>query len=343
MALYERLLTAPNVGFYVQNNPIYQMPYALEALAPEVKRQSRIMSSVFMDSVAPTLLSLLALNADSIPRARGSFEIKRLEMPYFKNHYERNEQVYDEITRVNESNDLMVQEAARILYDDAGHLFADAELTKEFMRAKIYTEGKLAIASNGQAYAYDFGVPDGHKVKPTVKWNLTTADPVKDLRKWKRQMELERGVTLDEMWINGATIEHIANTDAVKNAMYVFAQGKVTPDDTEVVSFLERKLQMTIYVYNKGYKDGNTFKPFIADGTVLLKPLGQLGKTYMGLTPEEQGKIDGNKELTDVYLVKNVAFATWESAEPVMKCLKATMSCLPSFDRAKDVIIASVL
>lgn len=343
MALYERLLTASNVGFYVQNNPIYRTPYAMEALAPEVKRQSRMMSSVFMDSPAPTLLSLSALNADSIPRARGSFEIKRLEMPYFKNHYERNEQIYDEINRVNETNDLAVQEAAAMLYNDAGHLFEDAELTKEFMRAKIYTEGKLAIASNGQAYAYDYGVPNEHKVKPATKWNVATADPVRDLRKWKRQMELERGVTLDEMWLNGATIEHIANTDAVKNAMYVFAQGTVTPDDSEVVSFLERKLQMTIYVYNKGYKDGNTHKPFIADGTVLLKPLGALGTTYMGITPEEQGKLDGVKELSDVYLVKNVAFATWGTADPVMKNLKASMSCLPSFKRAKDVIIASVL
>ena len=210
-------------------------------------------------------------------------------------------------------------------------------MTQEAINAQVFTTGMLTLASNGQSYKYDYKIPDGHKVQVTTDWDEATANPVKDLSDWKLKMRTERGVQLEEAYMNPTTLSWLLDATSIKNGIYVFANGTVAPTEDDLIPYLEGRTHLRIFVYDRGYTNAEgKFVPFIADGTVVLSPSGYLGKGWSAETPEES-------DAEDVYVVGNgIALTTWRQQDPVGKYLKASMLYLPSFERKDDIIIANV-
>lgn len=338
MAKYEKYLTASNVGVYYEENPKVRVPFLLNSKFEPRHKISRKVDWATMSAKMPELLSLAGNNTDAIALERGELSINSAKMPYFKNRYDIDEDDIDLFKIVDESNTDAIKELLNRVYDDASHLVENAEMTQEAINAQVFTTGALSLSSNGQSYKYDYKIPTNHKVTATTKWSVATANAVKDISTWKKIIRDERGTMPTEMYLNSTTLEYLADTDAIKNAMYVFANGTVTPTAEEVQAFLERKLAIKIFVYDQGYANSeHKFVPFIADGTVVLTPDGYIGKGWSAETPEES-------DATDVYTVGNgIALTTWRQQDPVAKYLKASMLYLPSFERKDEVIIASVL
>jgi hypothetical protein len=137
----------------------------------------------------------------------------------------------------------------------------------------------------------------------------------------------------------------LAKVDAIKNAVYVYAGGKVTPSADEVRKYIMGATDCNIYVYTKGYTDpkDKTFKKFVGDGVVVLFPENEdLGETVYGTTPEEADLIGGATD-ADVQIVDTgVAIAEYTQNDPVMRSIKVSEVVLATLDNGDYIYIADV-
>ena len=103
--------------------------------------------------------------------------------------------------------------------------------------------------------------------------------------------------------------------------------------------FAETQIQFA--VYSKTYDNNGTSTKFVADGTVVLFPEGNLGNTWFGTTPEESDLMSGTD--ADVSIVDTgVAITVTKKTDPVNVSTKVSMITLPSFEMADEIIIATV-
>ena len=69
-----------------------------------------------------------------------------------------------------------------------------------------------------------------------------------------------------------------------------------------------------------------------------MLPDGELGKTHVGVTPEESDLM--NSLTAEVSLVDNyIAVTTHKEHDPVNVEMKVSMVGLPSFERANEILI----
>lgn len=340
------LITSKAIAAYWKIKKNERAPYFGENLFPNDKKLGLDLAWIKGARKAPVKLMLSAFDAKSIPLNRGNVSKLSTDMPFFKNSMDIGEKQRQELNKLigSNANQKMVDIVVRDIFNDKMHLLENAALTREIMRMEILTTGALSLADNGQSYSYDYGVPSNHKVTPTVKWDQsTTADPVADINAWLDAIDDETGSRPTRGVMNGNTLKLIQNCDSIKNAIYVLGQGKVTPTRAEVVNYLQKETNVIFAINNKGYQNANgTSTKFIADGTVVLFPEGKLGNTWFGTTPEESDLMAGAAAAQVEIVDTGVAITTTIKTDPVNVETKVSMICLPSFEMAEEVIIATV-
>lgn len=343
MASIYDIVTAKEVASYWETNGIYRQPYFGELKFPNDKQIGLDLAWIKGAKNAPVQLSPSTLDAKVIPISRQGLEKYNEEMPFFKNSMLINEKDRQALnTAIQSGNQAVIDILTKRIFDDNSTLLENAALTREAMRMQALTTGMISISGNGVALSYDYGVPANHKVAPTTKWTVSaSADPIADIIAWADLIANTKGTRPTEILMNGATLNMIKKADAVKNAVYVFGQGKVTPSTSAVKSFIEQETGMTLYIYDKGYDNNGVFTKFVADGTVVLMPEQNLGKTWFGTTPEESDLQTGSK--AEVSIVDTgVAIATYKETDPVTVVTKASELVLPSFEMADLIVIATV-
>lgn len=342
MNIYD-IVTAKEIASYWDVKSQYEAPYFGEMKFPSNKKLGLDLSWIKGASGAPVALQPSAFDAKVVPLSREGFEKLAYEMPFFKNSLVVDEKTRQELNMVIASgNQSAIDLVVGRIFDDETNLVRNARLAMEKMRMQALTTGAITISDNGVKLSYDFGVPSANKVTPDVKWDIAaTADPIADIEKWLDQIENKTGARPTEALINSVTLGYIQKADAVKNAIYVLGQGKVTPNRQEVLNYLLNETGVTFYVYNKGYSDNGQFTKFVADGTVVFMPEGALGNTWFGTTPEESDLMTGTDAQVSI-VETGVALTTTKLTDPVNVSTKASMICLPSFELADQIIIASV-
>jgi hypothetical protein len=286
-------------------------------------------------------LSASSFDAKAMPLSREAFSKVETEMPFFKNSKNINEKLRQELLKVMQTgNQEYINNIKNEIYNDEEELLAGADLARERMRMLIMTTGKIEFTDpNGQSLAYDFGVPSGNL--KTSDWEtIATSDPVKDLNDWADYIEQENGVRPTSVMMNKTTFNLIAKSTAVKNAMYVFANGTVTPTATDATTYISTQTNLKLYIYNKGYKISGTFTKFVADNKVVMF-VEDLGYTNFGTTPEEadlMGSTNARVSIVDT----GVAITTSQEIDPVNVMTKVSMVCLPTITNANLLLIADV-
>lgn len=339
-------VTPKAIAAYWQERQQYEKPYLGEALFPNDKQLGLDLSWFKGVRKSPAPLSLSAFDADVLTRSRGKFERLSTEMPFFKNSKRIDEKLRQQInTFISNNNSRALEIMFNHLFEDTIDLLRDAALGREVMRWQILTTGSLALVENGQKYEYDYDVPTSHKKVPSVKWDVkATADPVADIISWKNIIANETGNPPTEMYLNTVTLDTMAKTDAIQKGIFARYSNIFTePTPNEVKAYISQRLDgLQIIVYDKGWDKNGTFTKFIPDGTVILTPNAKLGNTVFGTTPEESDLMSGanaNVMITDT----GVAITTWKIEDPVTVETKVSQIVLPTFERANEVIIASVL
>ena len=292
----------------------------------------------------PVGLKLSAYDAKSIRRDRQGIEKYKTEMPFFKESMVIDEKLRQQLnTLIQTQNEAIIRTMIAKIFDDQIKLIRAAYETIERMRMQLLTTGTITLASNGQAYSYDYGMPQDNFITVQNAWSDGNANIVKDINEVKK-LARKRGYKLTRAICNSNLLETLtANTNIAKR-IYVMSNGNVYITAQEVKRFIEQETGITIYVQDNGYIDETTgnFVNYFADDVFVMIPDGQLGETHLGVTPEESDLMTGATK-AEVSLVNNgIAVTTFAIEDPVNVETKVSMVALPSFEQADGVFILDV-
>ena len=321
-------------------------PFLLEAWFPTEKQLGTEIT--YFKGKKPNVrpLDLSAYDVPALPLEREAFEKVTTEIPFFKNKMAMNEKIRQELLKVLATNNQAYLDAVlNQIYNDNKTLLEDATLTREIMRAMLLTTGVVAMESNGQAIAYDYGVPAENK--KTALWNdPETSNPIEDVRGYMDEIENKTGVRPNTIIMNRNTYGKMVKSKALRNsvlALTSFLGGGVTVSDARVKQYFLDETGATLYIYDKGYynKEEKKVIKFFADDVFVLLPNNPVGKTVFGTTPEEADLMSGTD--ADCQIVDTaVAITSWKEKDPVRVDTKVSMSVVPTLEMPETIVIVTL-
>lgn len=337
------LVTAANMTEYWVNLDLNDVTVG-DQLFPFVKEIGLKLSFIKGANSQVRALRLSAFDSKSIRRDREGIEEVETKMPFFKESMVVDEELRQQLnTLIQTNNRALILSIVRRIFDDNTKLIKAAYETVERTRMQLLTTGVITLASNGQSYQYDYGMPAGNKITVQTAWSNSAADPIKDIQDVKDAARTATGARITRAMCNSNCLKKLLNNTAIKNRLYVLAQGNVTITLEEVQRYVEREAGIVIYVNDNGYiADNGTFTRYFADDVFTLFPDGPLGYTHYGRTPEESDLMNGATD-AEVALVKDaIAVTTSKQIDPVNVETKVSMIMLPSFEQANNVFILDV-
>ena len=345
MSIFD-LIKAPELTSYWEEHTQDMPPYLGEELFPADKKLGLKLDWIKGANGLPVVLKPSAFDVGAVPRPRIGFEKLSTQMPFFKESTYVDEELRQELNMVMETgNQAYIDAVVRRVFADEVHLLEGARARREEMRMMALTTGAIAITANGQAYNYDYGMPEEHKVSAGTSWaDLVNSDPIEELRTWMDTVEDDTGIRPTRGVCTRQTWGYLRRNENIIKSLFVLSNGQVGAiSDARLTQYLLDELGLELVIYGKRYKnDAGTATQFVPDDTIVLFPSGNLGTTWFGTTPEESDLMGGkaaNVSITDV----GVAVTTIQKADPVNVETKVTMICLPSFEAADSVLIADVV
>ena len=341
-SLFELLVSSNIVAYWLEAN-VNSQPMLGETLFPTVREIGTKLEWIKGANNQPVALRLSAYDAKSIRRDSKGIEKFDTEMPFFKESKYIDEKMRQQLNILMQTNNqaLINQILSKIFIDEI-ELIKASHIALERMRMQALTTGTIVLASNGQSYAYDYGVPTEQKVTVGKSWSDASADIIGDIANYVETMKA-KGVNITRAICNSSVAKYFKNNTAMKNAIYVFANGTVNVTTNKALEYIYAETGVRIVVNDDVYvnEDGTVVK-YIPDDTFVMLPEGDLGYTHMGVTPEESDLM--NSLNAKVSVVDNgIAVTTHEEHDPVNVETKVTMVALPSFERANEVVIVDVI
>lgn len=334
------LMQAPELAAYWEELTQDEAPYPAEELFPANKKQGLSLRWIKGSRGLPVVLKTSAFDAAAIPRPRIGFERLSAEMPYFKESTYIDEELRQELNIVLETgNQAYIDSVMNRVFDDETRLLRGAAAARERMRMMALTTGVISMASNGQSFNFDYGIPSANKVDADVAWSsLSTADPIEDIRQLMEDIQDATGAQITRAMCNGKVWRQLRNNAKIKSSIYVLTAGAGVVSDAQLRDFIAQELNgLQILVNDKRYKDeSGATQPFMPDNTFVMFPDGNLGNTWFGTTPAESDLLSGNAAnvaITDT----GVAVVTSQKVDPVNVETIVSMICLPSFEAADQV------
>lgn len=319
-------------------------PYLGEILFPDKKQIGLDLSYIKGSKGMPVELNLSAFDARAIKKNRIGFQEVKTSMPFFKNSMSIDEDLRQKLLiAIQAGNQQYIQTILSKIFQDTVTLLEDAAVTREKMRMQLLSTGTITMANNGQEYSYDYGIAGTHKKTPTKTWDNADADPIGDIIEWQDVIENEGYGRPSRAITSRKVLRDLMKNTNIKNAVYVFSQGKVALNETALRSYILDQTGVTIEVYEKKYKalDG-TVTRFIPEDLFILIPEGDLGNTYFGTTPEEADLMTSQNAKVAI-VDTGVAVTTTEQVDPVEVTTKVSQVTMPSFEAADQIIIADVI
>ena len=337
------LVSAKNIAqFWLEKN-LNAQPLLGETLFPNQKEIGVRLDWIKGAHNQPVGLRLSAYDSKSIRRDRKGFEKFETEMPFFKESMYIDEELRKNLnTMLQTNNEELVNQILTRIFDDEMQLINASYVTLERMRMEALTTGAITLASNGQAYSYDYGLENGQKKTVATSWSNPDADILGDIISYVEEMKA-KGIAITRAVCNSSVAKLFRTNTAIKNAVYVFANGTVNVTTARALDYIYNETGVSIYVYDNVYVDENENAiKYVPDNTMVLLPEGQLGKTHLGVTPEESDLM--NALNAEVSLVNGaIAVTTHKEHDPVTVETKVSMVALPSFERANEIVIVDVI
>ena len=339
------LIRAPEIASYWQELTQDAPPYLGETLFPPQKKLGLNLSWLKGKKGLPVALKLSAFDVKAIPRQRIGMEKMSTDMPFFKESMYVDEELRQELNKVLESgNPAYIDAITNRIFDDSTTLLEAARVARERMRMQLITTGEISIASNGQAYDYDYGLDATTQlVDASAKWSIATTDIIGDIRKWQDDIEDVTGVRPNRAVCSRKTWSYMLKNTLIKKTLAVLSDGTEYLSDAKLRTYLAEELDLAVTVYSKRYMgDNGTPMKYIPDDTFILLPPGNLGNTWFGTTPEESDLMASSAVENVSVVDTGVAVTTMKQADPVNVEIKVTQICLPDFPVADQIVIADV-
>lgn len=335
-------------------NEIYSnsIPYLGTALFPDRKKLG--LKLEFLKGYRSLPIALMPSAFDTKPTVRGRIGVKDFstKMPFFRESMKLNEEDRQQLLMFQESaNNQYARQLMQTIFDDRANLISGALVQAERMRMSLLVDGTIDISAPNDAgivvaYKYNYD-PQGEWVDSNTDtvatdWDNTQADIYGDILTIKKDAAA-RGIDLRRAICTTKTWSYICKNEAIKKDMNPVGYQNIIISDADVRRYLIEKLGITFTIYDKQYKDeAGTDKQFYPDNYVTFMPVGTLGNTWYGTTPEEADLMSGNKD-ADVSIVNTgVAILNKKESLPVNIITAVSEIVLPSFERMGDVFVLKV-
>lgn len=337
------LVTAEEIVAYWETLATQQPPYLGEELFPADKKLGLDLKWIKGADGLPVVLLPSAYDVKSKKRDRIGFEKLAAEMPFFKESTTIDEELRQQLNMVIATgNQAYIDSVLNNVFNDEMRLLRGARAQRERMRMQALTTGAISIAANGQAYDYDYGMPENHKATVKTSWSDASATIIDDIRTALDTIEEDTGVRPTRATCSSKTWGYFRKNTEIRNA--ILGNNSAVPvSEDKIKSYIMEELDLEIVVYSKKYTDETgAQEKFVADDIFVMFPSGALGTSWFGTTPEESDLLASNVanvRITDT----GVAVTTTKETDPVNVDTKVSMIFLPSFEAADQVFILDVL
>lgn len=337
------LVTAEEIVAYWETLATQQPPYLGEELFPADKKLGLDLKWIKGADGLPVVLLPSAYDVKSKKRDRIGFEKLAAEMPFFKESTTIDEEMRQQLNMVIATgNQAYIDSVLNNVFNDEMRLLRGARAQRERMRMQALTTGAISIAANGQAYDYNYGMPENHKSTVKISWSDASATIIDDIRTSLDTIEEDTGVRPTRATCSSKTWAYFRKNTEIRNA--ILGNNSAVPvSEDKIKSYIMEELDLEIVVYSKKYTDETgAQEKFVADDIFVMFPSGALGTSWFGTTPEESDLLASNVanvRITDT----GVAVTTTKETDPVNVDTKVSMIFLPSFEAADQVFILDVL
>lgn len=343
MSIYDLIISEEIVAYW-ELLTHEREPYMGEELFPDDKKLGLDLKWLKGSNGLPVVLKASAFDVAAIPRPRIGFEKLSAQMPFFKESKYIDEELRQELNKVIESNNqAYIDAVVNRIFNDEMDLLEGAAAQRERMRMMALTTGTIVMEGNGQAYEYDYQMPEEHKKTVGKSWSDPTANILNDIREGIDKIENDTGVTVERAVCGGKVLGYFRNNNEIRASLTNAETGERFISDNKVLQFVSDELGIQVVKNDKRFKDeSGTAQRYVPDDVFVMFPSGRLGTTWFGTTPEESDLMTGsvaNVTITDT----GVAVTTIQKADPVTVETKVTMICLPDFPTADQVYILDVI
>lgn len=354
--LNEALKADAFVGFLESTKEVYKQDLTLEAMFPMARMDGDSFSYIKTANSAIELTAPSALDAEPIAQNREGFDASEGKLPLFRKKMNINEK-----EKRNLKNYMMmtgkegaIKDTIMRIYDDQATLITGAQMTMEFLRAKVLMDGKITMVSKGGAVNIDYKIPSENKytLTSTNKWDNVDAKILDDIRSWLDKVEDETGERPARMVMNRKTFGYFRNNKDIRANLLPLSllatasvAGSVTIADSQIVETIKAITGLTeIIVYNKKIQyDGKTYD-LIEDNKVAIVPEGILGQTMIGTSPAEENMAEANASGANIAVTGDgiaVNVVTTKQA-PYSTTTEIEFIGLPSYIKSNRVVLATV-
>lgn len=341
------VVKATEIGTYYNEMTKERAPYLGETLFPVNKKLGLDLKWIKGSKGIPVALKSSAFDAKAELRDRIGFADFNTEMPFFKESMLVKESDRQELNKLqdNPKNQPYIDLIAKNIFDDVTTLVEGAEVQFERMRMQLLSEGKIAIKvkdASGVEKALDYDYNLSEDQKPSTDWTNPTADILGDITKWMEDAELRTGSMPTRAICTSKTFSYIMKNEAIIKAIKGIMP-EVAITKAKVQRYIQEELQLAIEIYSKKYKsEAGVVTNYFKDDVFTLLPDGNLGNTWMGTTPEESDLMTGATDAEVSIVKQGIAITTTKETDPVNVKTKVSVITLPSFERADEVVIATV-
>lgn len=342
MTIYE-LVTAESITSYWEEVAGGLPPYLGDELFPSDKKLGLQLDWIKGSRGLPVVLKPSAYDVKAVKRPRIGFSKLTTQMPFFKESTGIDEETRQKLNMVMETgNQAYIDSVMNQVFDDETELLKGARAQRERMKMMLLTTGAISIAANGQAYDYDYGMPQDHKGEVTTSWSNAAADIYGDIEKILDKIEEDTGIRPERAVVSQKTWGYFRKNTALRNG--ILGNNSAAPvSDDQIKKYILDNLEVEIVKYTKKYIDeaGNK-QAYIPDDVFVAFPKGALGTGWFGTTPEESDLMSGtaaNVSITDT----GVAVTTVKETDPVNVDTKVTMIFLPSCPTIDQIYILDVI
>lgn len=358
LTIYD-LVDSKAIGAYVEEIYSNQIPDLGETLFPRRKKLGLDLKWIKGYNQVPVSLMPSAFDAKPTLRDRIGLTEVQTEMPFFREAMRFGEKDRQELLRIQDSSNMQYLRAELDkIFDDRAHLVAGADVVPERMRMSLLVDGKIDIVAPDDKgvfvqYMYDYDKSGAWKTsnfinltqgEGNVPWSDTkNSNPVMDLLNIKRRAAASQGTILKRGIMTTATWSLLLQNEKIKLDMNVQNGQNIILTDKRLRQYLIDMVDIDFTIYDKIYKDADlTDHQFYPNGFVALLPVGGLGNTWYGTTPEEADLMAGNKD-ADVTIVRTgVAILTKKESLPVNIITSVSEIVLPSFERMNETFSLKV-
>lgn len=345
-------INSQNIALYMKELPLEDT--VDRVLFPSRKQLSNELEVAKGAKKKPVALKKSTFDVAAKQRSlSASIDVIKKEMPYFKESIPLKEKDRQQlIIALQSGNQNLVQALTQQVFENYESLIKGAEVDAKRMRAQVIQNGYINITSDDGDIMVDYGVPDSHKEtisSSTKKWNVATADIVGDIAKYQKVITDDHH---DKPNIALMTEKTFLDTFLINTAIKADLNGNVSNQnrilsEQDFLNFAKERLGLNVV-----FLENTTFMPTIdgepvayyEDGKVTFMSGKTLGETVYGATPEEFDKVygSGKADTSMTGDLNAVAVTTMLKEDPVTIDTKASVTMVPSFDRADEVFFAKV-